>query len=497
MPDGSLIPTPRESAETDDATPYNIDAEQNILGAILFDNEVYNRISGFLKAEHFYDPVHQSIFHAAAGLIDSGRLATPVTLATYLAGDAALKAEGGKEYLVEIASAVPTTTSAPEYARVVFDLSVQRGLIGLGQEIVSRARIADIDDDPQRQIEEAERALYGLAETGRFGGGFKTFRSAVSQAIDTAAAAKARDGGLAGTASGFRDLDKRLGGLHPSDLIILAGRPSMGKTSLVTNMAVNVARAYRTEVGPDGIERVAGGGVVGFFSLEMSAEQLATRIIAEVSGVSSDKIRRGDVSHDEFDKVHDAAEILSEIPLYIDDTGGISIAQLAARARRLKRQHGLDVIIVDYLQLVTGSGRNDSRVQEVSQISQGLKALAKELDAPVIALSQLSRQVESRDDKRPQLSDLRESGSIEQDADIVMFVYREEYYLRRTEPREGSPEHANWLTNMEEAHGLAEVIVGKQRHGPIGTVKLAFDETITRFSDLADPARYGAGGGEF
>ncbi|MEL6365117.1 MAG: replicative DNA helicase [Pseudomonadota bacterium] len=495
MPDGSLPVTTSQGAP--DTLPYNIDAEQNVLGAILFDNEVYNRISGYLKAEHFYDPVHRAIFHAASSLIDSGRLASPVTLSSYLAGDPTVEAEGGKDYLVEIATNVPTTTSAPEYARVVFDLSVQRGLIGLGQEIVERARVADVDDDPQRQIEEAERALYGLAETGRFGGGFKTFKSALAQAIDTAAAAKDREGGLAGTATGFIDLDRRLGGLHPSDLLILAGRPSMGKTSLATNLAVNVARAFRTETGADGLTRVSAGGVVGFFSLEMSAEQLAMRIIAEVSGVSSDKIRRGDVSHDEFQRVHDAAEELQQIPLHIDDTGGISIAQLAARARRLKRQHGLNLIVVDYLQLVTGSGRTDGRVQEVSQISQGLKALAKELDVPLIALSQLSRQVEARDDKRPQLADLRESGSIEQDADIVMFVYREEYYLRRTEPREGSAEYATWLTNMEEAHGLAEVIVGKQRHGPIGTVKLSFDETLTKFSNLAEPQRYSAGGGEF
>jgi len=477
--------------------PYNIDAEQNVLGAVLFDNEVYNRISGFLKAEHFYDPVHREIYRACAALIDRGSLASPVALMSYLAADQGLKAEGGKDYLVAIASAVPTTASAPEYARIVFDLSVQRGLMALGGEIVERARVADVDDDPQKQIEEAERELYKLAETGRFGGGFKTFESALTRAIKVAAAAKDRDGGLAGTASGFIDLDNRLGGLHPSDLIILAGRPSMGKTSLVTNMAVNVARAYETDIGPDGVERVVNGGVVGFFSLEMSAEQLAMRIIAEVSGVASDKIRRGEISDREYDRVYDASKELERIPLYIDDTGGISIAQLSARARRLKRQHGLNLVIVDYLQLVTASGRADGRVQEVSQISQGLKALAKELDVPVIALSQLSRQVESRDDKRPQLADLRESGSIEQDADIVMFVYREEYYLRRGEPREGTPEHAAWIEQMEQVAGLAELIVGKQRHGPIGTVKLTFDENITRFGNLAKPDRYPGRDGDF
>jgi replicative DNA helicase len=353
--------------------------------------------------------------------------------------------------------------------------------------MVNVAFDAPVDSSPREQIEEAERRLYAIAETGRYDGGFQRFSDALTAAIDMAAAAYKREGALSGISTGLKDLDKALGGLQPSDLVILAGRPAMGKTSLVTNIAFNIAKAYRAEKQQDGNLKTVNGGIVGFFSLEMSAEQLATRVIAEQSGVPSYKIRRGDMREDDFYKITEAAREMQSIPFYIDQTGGISIAQLAARARRLKRQRGLDILIVDYLQLLSGSSKKgENRVQELTEITTGLKALAKELSVPLVALSQLSRQVESRDDKRPQLSDLRESGSIEQDADVVMFVYRDEYYLKNKEPKPGTEEHFKWQTEMDQVLGKAEVIIGKQRHGPTGTVQLAFEANITRFTDLAD-----------
>ncbi len=493
MADGATN-APNKNQGTENKLPVSLDAEQAILGAILFDNEIFYRVSVFLKPEHFFDPVHQLIFEAAGDLINSGRLGSPVTIDTYLATKQGYLDAGGKRYLETLAANVPSTSGATDYAKIVFDLSVCRGLMSIGSEMSERAKIATLEDSPSQQLQDAEQALYKLAETGKYGGGFKTFRAAITEAIELANAAVKRDGGLAGVSSGLRDFDRMLGGLHPSDLIILAGRPSMGKTSLATNIALNAAKAHKTEKQPDGAMKTVEGAVVGFFSLEMSAEQLATRIIAEVAEVSSSAIRRGEVDQEQFDKIYHAARELEKLPLHIDDTGGLSIAQLAARARRLKRQHGLGLLVVDYLQLLTGSGRrNDGRVQEITEISQGLKTLAKELDVPVIALSQLSRQVEAREDKRPQLSDLRESGSIEQDADVVLFVYREKYYLGRQEPREGTEEHMKWLARLDEVGDTAEVIIGKQRHGPIGKVDLHFEEKFTKFSDLVDD-RYGGGG---
>ena len=475
---------------TDEKVPYNLEAEQALLGAVLFDNEVFYRVASFLKPEHFYDPVHQLIFDAQVRLVNSSRLASPTMVDAFLSTSEGFREIGGRRYLEQLAANVPSTAGAGDYAKLIFDLAVARGLMEIGAGMIDRARVADLDDDPARQLQDAEQALYKLAETGKYGGGFKTFRAAISEAIDVATAAIKRDGGLAGIATGLKDLDMMMGGLHPSDLIIIAGRPSMGKTSLATNIAVNAARAFKAERQPDGSSKPVDGAIVGFFSLEMAAEQLATRILSEFSEVSSEKIRRGQVEPEEFDAIYHASRELESLPLYIDETGGISIAQLAARARRLKRQHGLGLLVVDYLQLVTGSGRrNENRVQEITEISQGLKALAKELAVPVIALSQLSRQVESRDDKRPQLADLRESGSIEQDADVVLFVYREEYYLKRTEPREGTPEHLEWQERCNAVHGVAEVIIGKQRHGPIGKVELQFQENLTKFSNL-DRGRY-------
>ena len=369
---------------------------------------------------------------------------------------------------------------------MIYDLAVRRELIALGRDISAKAAKVEIHSEPKEQITEAEQRLYKLGEQGVAERGFQSFLKAVTDAVNVANAAYQRDGGLAGISTGLIDLDKKLGGLHPSDLLILAGRPSMGKTSLATNIAFNIAKAYKRGRTHDGTDGAVEGGVVGFFSLEMSAEQLAARILSEASEVPSEQIRRGDMTETEFRRFVEAAKSLESCPLYIDDTPALPISQCAARARRLKRTHGLDVLIIDYLQLLKGTSKNDNRVQEVSEITQGLKAIAKELNIPVIALSQLSRQVESREDKRPQLSDLRESGSIEQDADVVMFVYRDEYYKEREKPGDHELEKmAQWQSVMEQVHGKAEVIIGKQRHGPIGSVELSFEGRFTRFGNLA------------
>jgi replicative DNA helicase len=377
---------------------------------------------------------------------------------------------------------------------MIYDMAIRRELIGLGHDIVGKAARADVASEPRDQIVEAEQKLYKLSEQGQTETGFQSFLKAVTDAVNVANAAYQRDGGLAGISTGLVDMDRKLGGLHKSDLLILAGRPSMGKTSLATNIAFNIAKAYKRGTLPDGTEAAVEGGVVGFYSLEMSAEQLAARVLSEASEVPSEQIRRGDMTEAEFRRFVEAAKTLESCPLYIDDTPALPISQLAARARRLKRTHGLDVLIVDYLQLVRPASAKDSRVNEVSEITQGLKAIAKELDIPVVALSQLSRQVESRDDKRPQLSDLRESGSIEQDADVVMFVFREEYYAEREKPSDDRLEEmAAWQERMERLHGKAEVIIGKQRHGPIGTVELSFEGKFTRFGNLVKPWQQDSG----
>ncbi len=474
-----------------DLTPHSIEAEQALLGAILYDNEIFHRISAIVQAKHFYNPVHLRIFDSIATLIEHNKLADAIVLKNRFAQDETLVDIGGVEYLALLLESAPTGASAPDYAKLIFDLALRRELIRLGGDIKALAEDPDSDDDAQTQISAAEMQLFSLAETGAVSSGFVSFDKALLASIEMTTAAFERDGGLSGMSTGLLDLDRQLGGLHKSDLVILAGRPSMGKTSLATNIAFNIAKAYKAEKDENGIERTINGGIVGFFSLEMSSEQLATRLLAEQSEVPSNKIRRGDINQNQYDDVREAADVIQKIPLYIDDTGGLTIGALSARARRLKRMIGLDLLIVDYLQLLSGSGRsNDGRVQEVTQITMGLKALAKELDIPVLALAQLSRQVEQRDDKKPQLSDLRESGSIEQDADVVMFVYREEYYLSRMEPREGTEEHLKWQDEMTALHAKAEVIVGKQRHGPIGTVKLAFTAELTKFSNLAFDDRY-------
>ena len=475
-------------ADPNGGVPHSIEAEQQLLGALLTDNDLFDRAASVVRADHFYDPVHARIFELCAARIQKNALASPVTLRPFVEEDEGIKALGGPAYLVNLAAAAVAAYAVRDYAQIVHDFAVRRQLMALGRDVAATAGDMSADTPPNDQITQAEAALYALAEQGRSESGFQSFLSAVTQAVNVANAAYQRDGGLAGISTGLVDLDRKLGGLHRSDLLILAGRPSMGKTSLATNIAFQVAKAYRKGVGPDGREGAVSGGVVGFYSLEMSAEQLAARILSEAAEVPSEQIRKGDMTEGEFRRFVEAAKSLEACPLYIDDTPALPISQLAARARRLKRTHGLDVLIVDYLQLVRPATAKDSRVNEVSEITQGLKAIAKELDIPVIALSQLSRQVESREDKRPQLSDLRESGSIEQDADVVMFVYREEYYKEREKPGDHQLDKmAEWQAAMEAVHGKAEVIIGKQRHGPIGSVELSFEGRFTRFGNLVKP----------
>lgn len=469
-----------------DQLPHSIEAEQQLLGAILTNNDLYDRVASVIGPEHFYDPVHARIWETAAARITKNALASPVTLKAFLEDDDGLKELGGPAYLARLAGAAISAFAARDYAQMIYDLAIRRELIAVGNDIADRAQRMDVASEPKEQIVLAEQTLYQLAEQGQSDTGFQSFLKAVTDAVQVANAAYQRDGGLAGVSTGLIDMDKKLGGLHRSDLLILAGRPSMGKTSLATNIAYNIAKAYKKGLTHDGQEGAVNGGVVGFYSLEMSAEQLAARILSEAAEIPSEQIRKGDMTEGEFRRFVEAAKQLESCPLFIDDTPALPISQLAARARRLKRTHGLDVLIVDYLQLVRPATAKDSRVNEVSEITQGLKAIAKELDIPVIALSQLSRQVESRDDKRPQLSDLRESGSIEQDADVVMFVFREEYYAEREKPSDDRlDEMAAWQERMDRLHGKAEVIIGKQRHGPIGTVDLSFEGRFTRFGNLA------------
>ena len=486
---------PAENPPLFRSAPHNIEVEQALLGAILVNNEAFYRVSDFLEPEHFFEPLHQKIYKDISSLVRAGKSASPITLKTFLPADLDIGGMNGSQYLARVATEATTVINAADYGRTVYDMALRRALIGIGEAMVNVAYDAPVELGPQNQIEDAERRLYELAETGRYDGGFQRFAQALTTAVEMAAHAYQRDGKLSGLATGLRDLDRMMGGLQHSDLIILAGRPGMGKTALATNLAYNVAKAWRGEVKADGRVESVDGGIVGFFSLEMSAEQLATRIISEQTEIPSNRIRRGEIETGDFDRIAEAAREMETIPLYIDETGGLSIAQLAARARRLKRQKGLDLLVIDYIQLLSGSGKRaaEGRVQEVTEITTSLKALAKELNVPILALSQLSRQVENRDDKRPQLSDLRESGSIEQDADVVMFVFREEYYLRNREPRAGTEEHFKWQAEMEAVHGKAEVIIGKQRHGPTGTVPLHFKADVTRFADLANedhlPAR--------
>ena len=466
------------------AVPNNIDAEQALLGAILVNNEAFHRAADIVKPSDFYEPVHQLIFEAMAKFAKVGKVADPVTLKNHLPADF-LEGMTMGQYLGRLMVEATTVINAPDYAKAIRDLAILRSLIEVSGGIAAEAVNAETEFTPQQQIEEAEKQLYELAKAGSTKRGFQTFSAALADAVNQAGAAFKRDGGLSGLATGLFDLDRLMGGLQASDLVIIAGRPAMGKTALATNIAFHIANSFRPAFTEEGT-KADDGGRVGFFSLEMSASQLAMRVLAEQSGICSSDIRRGNIRENQFGDIVDASHRIGQAPLYIDDTGGISVHQLFASARRMKRSKGLDLIVVDYLQLLSGSRRNnDSRVNELTEITTTLKAMAKELEVPVIALSQLSRQVESREDKHPQLSDLRESGSIEQDADVVLFVYREEYYLANKEPKEGTPEHLVWADAMHDAGGKAEVIIAKQRHGPTGTVQLHFDASLTKFGNLA------------
>jgi len=466
--------------------PHNQDAEQALLGALLVDNRAYEKVGDFLKAAHFFLPAHQRIFEAVVKMIDRGQTASPVTLKNYFEKDDDMKELGGAEYLADLAASVVSVINAQDYARTIYDLHLKRELISIGEEVVNDAFDHDIDVAATDTIEKAEARLFDLAETGEVKGNFVTLRTSVLAAIEHAEKAYKSDGNVTGVTTGLIDIDKILGGLQNSDLLILAGRPSMGKTALATNIAFAAANKFAETGGAE-------GAITGFFSLEMSSDQLAARILADQSNIASDAIRKGTIKQDDFRAFAEASQRLSQVPLYIDDTPGLSISAIRTRARRLKRQHGLGLLVVDYLQLLRGTGSKqglDNRVQEVSEITRGLKGIAKELAIPVLALSQLSRQVEQREDKRPQLSDLRESGSIEQDADVVMFVYREEYYLSRAEPEPGTEKHMKWQERCDKALNVGECIVAKARHGPIGTVRLQFNPTFTRFSDLAQQGQY-------
>src|SRR5437879_2422357 len=464
--------------------PHNFEAEQALLGAILVNNAAYQRVAEFLRPEHFADPLHGKLFDSLGKLIERGQVVSAVTLKTYVEQDEAMKAVGGAAYLARLAAASVHVINAGDFGRTVHDLYLRRQLIDVGETMVNDAFGSDVDEMALQQIELAEKKLYDLASAGQIEGGFKPFRAALTEATVAAEAAYHRVGQLTGVATGLAQLDRLLGGLHRSDLIILAGRPSMGKSSLATNVGFNAAKAYREEHGEDGRPKVADGAVVGFFSLEMSAEQLATRMISEQAAIPSEKIRKGELISSDFDRVLSVSHELEHLNFFIDDTPALSIAALRTRARRLKRTHGLGLLIIDYLQLLSPSGksRQENRVQEVSEITRGLKTLAKELDVPVLALSQLSRAVEQREDKRPQLADLRESGSIEQDADVVMFIYRDEYYLMREEPKRRDNEtsehfnqrHDDWKQRCEKNYGKAEVIVAQQRPGHVGLRRRAF-----------------------
>ncbi|MCW8914533.1 MAG: replicative DNA helicase [Magnetovibrio sp.] len=458
--------------------PHNIEAEKALLGAIFTDNRAYERVSEFLLPEHFSVPEHGKIFDAQRKLMENGQIADPVTLAGFFEGNDELVAMGGPVFLAEIAASAVTIINAGEYGKIIYDLHMKRELIHLGTEMVNGAYDQGVQETATEQIERSEQQLYDLATQGDAEGGFIDFRAAVLEAVHMAEAAHKRDGALAGVTTGLRDLDQMLGGLHNSDLLILAGRPSMGKTALVTNIAYNAAYSYLKSGGEE-------GAVVGFYSLEMSSEQLAARILSEQVEVSSSKMRKGELSNDEFTRLVVASQELHRIPLFIDDTPALTVSALRTRARRLKRQHNLGLIVVDYLQLISPPpGKSDGRVNEVSEITRGLKTLAKELSVPVIALSQLSRTVETRDPPRPQLSDLRESGSIEQDADVVMFIYRPEYYVERKMPDPDNLDKiAEWEERLDKVKNIGDVIIGKQRHGPIGDVRLSFQGEFTRFAN--------------
>ena len=458
--------------------PHNLEAEQGLLGAILLNNDVLFDISEIIDIDHFYEEIHKKIYEVINKIVSKGQLATPITLKSYFEIEKSLEEIGGSNYLARLANAAVSLDYAKNYAQIIYDLSVRRSLYNLGGKLSYTAIESDMSINPSDLVEEAEKDLYQISEKGTQAHNVQTFKSSIEEAVELATKAFEKDSSVVGVSSNFRDLDQKLGGFHPSDLIIIAGRPSMGKTSLATNIAFNIAKNAHDNSDMD--------STVLFFSLEMSSEQLATRILSEQSKISSNEIRKGNLSENDLDSLVGVSKKILEIPLFIDDSPAISIATLASRARRLKRKHGLGIILVDYLQLVRPAkhSRNESRVLEISEITQGLKALAKEMNIPVIALSQLSRQVEQREDKKPQLSDLRESGSIEQDSDVVMFIFREEYYLEKSAPTPGTADFMEWQQKMEKIHGQADLLIGKQRHGPTGNIKLSFESKFTRFGNF-------------
>jgi len=457
--------------------PCNIEAEQSVLGSILVSNEIFDEISQIVDTQKFFDPIHSKIFETIDKLISKGLLANPITLKNFFENDEGLKELGGQEYLIKITKFSTSKKQTIDYANIVHEMHVRRELIKISESVLYEAsRDIEISTSSENLIQNAEKSLFDLAERGHFNQSFMKFENALKQTIDMAKSAYQNDEGIVGVPTGLSDLDSRLGGMHKQDLVIIAGRPSMGKTALATNIAFHAAQ---------NIQKKGLKSTVAFFSLEMSSEQLSTRILSEQSRIRSNDIRRGKVSEKEFEKFIETSKNIFELPLYIDETPAISIAAISNRSRRIKRLFGLELIIVDYIQLMQSSkNREFNRVQEISEITQGLKALAKELNVPVLALSQLSRAVEQRDDKKPQLADLRESGSIEQDADVVMFVFREAYYLERKEPTLGSVDHAEWQQKMDEISSLAEILISKQRHGPTGNVKVEFEAMYTKFKDL-------------
>jgi replicative DNA helicase len=468
--------------------PHNLEAEQALLGAILINNDVMEKVQDFLLPEHFANAAHNKIYAACKIMIEKGQLVTPITLKPFFEKEELLQEVGGGKYLAKLAASAITIINAVDYGLLIYDLAIRRNLIDLGTDIVNKAYEFDVEETSKDQIEEAEKQLYSLAESGISEGGFKNFKTSAITAVNVIGAALRRKGDLAGITTGFESINRKIGGLHKSDLLIIAGRPAMGKTALATNIAFNAARAYKHDKNLGIPDEDNKGAVVGFFSLEMSSDQLASRILAEQAGMSSQDMRLGKLTQEQFNKLSRVAIELEDLPLFIDDTPGLTIGALRTRARRLQRQHGLGLVIVDYLQLLRGTGLKgrgaENRVQEVSEITRGLKALAKELAIPVIALSQLSRAIESRENKRPVLSDLRESGTIEQDADMVTFVYRAEYYHHQQEPDIGTAEYMQWQEEGEKLFGRAEFIIGKQRHGPVGIIQLKFEAEITKFSDL-------------
>src|SRR5918993_2850650 len=472
------------------ALPQNIEAEAALLGALMIDNRLVEDVQIKLKPHHFFEPLHGRIYDAILRMTDKNMVANPVTLKPIFDGDEAMKEVGGPAYLAQLTGSGAAVIGARDFAAQIYDLALLRALVGVGRDMVEGALDTSEEVAPLSQIERAESELYRVAEEGGTANSVKSFGEATKLALEQAEKALNSGGHLSGITTGLDGVNTKVGGLHKSDLVILAGRPGMGKTSLATNMAFSAAQRFVRDQ-EDGIApEKSAGSPVAFFSLEMSADQLATRILAEQSGISSENLRMGKISQQEFRNLARAAADLESLPLYIDDTPGLTIAALRTRARRLKRQRGIGLVVVDYLQLLQGTGRNsnDNRVNEISEISRGLKTLAKELSLPVLALSQLSRAVEQREDKKPQLSDLRESGSIEQDADMVWFVYRGDYYLAAKKPDDDHPDFAAWHEEMNRIYGRADLIVAKQRHGATGTVRMKFDSRITKFSDAADDA---------